>query len=369
MAKPDFSNSTKIELAKRAAYLCSNPDCRVTTVGPNENPTKSTSIGEAAHIYAARPNGSTPRYNLSMTDAARAEITNGIWLCTNCHRTIDNDPRKYPADLLFAWREKHETYVRSNLGKRSDKFSEKLVSEELLPFASYPAIVRRIVIDKPEGWELRLTAELLRYLNQSHFRRMRDLRDGLYTETKIQVEGWYAATWIDERLGELADLFGPIERVLNRLVESWGAPGEPGNLNEIHHNCKLFGDALARVIEHEEKVHFATLPKHFEPVQQLLKNNASSQAEKLHDIPTIIDQHLELFEQGEIGKPGKPMSAFHTIDISLPKGWSKRLSFAIDRANRIERGEKLPLDPSKPLGFFGWLGVIFWLVIIIVILV
>ncbi len=40
--RPDFSKATIDTLAKRAAFKCSNPDCRIATVGPNDNINKST---------------------------------------------------------------------------------------------------------------------------------------------------------------------------------------------------------------------------------------------------------------------------------------------------------------------------------------
>ena len=98
---PRFNSKTIDALAKRSAYRCSNPDCRVLTVGPNEVADKATIVGEAAHIYAAKHGG--PRFREDMNDAARAEISNGIWLCRNCHGKVDRDPGRYPADLLFRW--------------------------------------------------------------------------------------------------------------------------------------------------------------------------------------------------------------------------------------------------------------------------
>ena len=73
---PELCKKTIDILAKRAAFKCSNPDCRVGTVGPNRDPLKSTVIGEAAHIFGARPKAK--RYLSHMTDVARAEITNAI---------------------------------------------------------------------------------------------------------------------------------------------------------------------------------------------------------------------------------------------------------------------------------------------------
>lgn len=48
-------------MAERVGYLCSNPNCRNHTVGPNQQSEKSTKIGEAEHITAAAVGG--PRYD------------------------------------------------------------------------------------------------------------------------------------------------------------------------------------------------------------------------------------------------------------------------------------------------------------------
>ena len=58
MAKPqrdDFPQRIITKLRGRVAHRCSNPDCRVPTSGPHhEDPEKSISVGEAAHIRGER---------------------------------------------------------------------------------------------------------------------------------------------------------------------------------------------------------------------------------------------------------------------------------------------------------------------------
>jgi hypothetical protein len=107
--RDDFSTRIIANLAKRANYICSNPDCRKPTAGPHSNPEKAMSIGVAAHICAASPGG--PRYDPSQTPEERASIENGIWLCQDCSVIIDRDPAKHPADLLRKWKREHEEWV------------------------------------------------------------------------------------------------------------------------------------------------------------------------------------------------------------------------------------------------------------------
>lgn len=216
MTAPDFNQRTIDTLARRASYRCSKPDCRVSTVGPNSDPSKSTVIGEAAHIHGARPQ--SKRYASGMTDAAKAEITNGIWLCRNCHKLIDTDDTRYTSDLLFAWREEHEKIVLSKLGNTADIIQFEQQSELLPDFEGYPPIIRRIVLDKSAGWEWRLTAELMRYFNAPYFRRIKDLRDGCYIKSRVHIDEENILNWIGQRINEAFNMATPIEKLLDSVV-------------------------------------------------------------------------------------------------------------------------------------------------------
>ncbi len=77
-------------LRERVGGICSNPDCRRFTTGPQKtHKDKPIIIGQAAHICAASPGG--PRHDPNMTEAQRSSIENGIWLCNNCAKLIDRD--------------------------------------------------------------------------------------------------------------------------------------------------------------------------------------------------------------------------------------------------------------------------------------
>jgi hypothetical protein len=101
MARDDFTQKTKDELAKQVAHICSNPEHPIVTIGPSEEGT-SNSIGEAAHICAASKGG--PRYDASMTREERKSIGNGIWLCANCAKDIDRDVKRFTVELLKQWK-------------------------------------------------------------------------------------------------------------------------------------------------------------------------------------------------------------------------------------------------------------------------
>ncbi|HEY1803260.1 MAG TPA: hypothetical protein VGG45_02160 [Terracidiphilus sp.] len=64
-----FSSETVQTLSKRAALLCSNPDCGALTAGPSVEVEASLNIGEAAHIHGRT--GVSARYK---PDLSAAEV-------------------------------------------------------------------------------------------------------------------------------------------------------------------------------------------------------------------------------------------------------------------------------------------------------
>lgn len=100
--RDDFPKRVKDVLAKRVGLRCSNPAYRKTTSGPHLDPTRSVSIGVAAHITGAARKG--PRYDASLTSAERSAITNAVWLCQDCAKRVDSDTNRFTVDILLEWK-------------------------------------------------------------------------------------------------------------------------------------------------------------------------------------------------------------------------------------------------------------------------
>lgn len=132
--REDFSSKTKDILAKRVGFHCSNPECRTLTCGPRSEKNKFVSIGVAAHISAASPLG--PRYNRNINSEFRVSSENGIWLCQNCAKLIDNDPHEFPADLLNSWKSNAERFAANKISVRTTEIiHEPQLLEQLSTFA------------------------------------------------------------------------------------------------------------------------------------------------------------------------------------------------------------------------------------------
>lgn len=101
--RDDFSEAIKRSAALRVGYRCSFKDCNCPTVGASmESKDKSSSIGVATHICAAAPGG--PRYDETMTQEERKDISNCIWMCQTHAHLIDTDEKKYTVGLLREWK-------------------------------------------------------------------------------------------------------------------------------------------------------------------------------------------------------------------------------------------------------------------------
>lgn len=104
--RDDFSQQTLDVLGKRVGVRCSNPACRKLTTGPRIDVPRIVNIGVGAHITAASLGG--PRFDASLSSDQRRSADNGIWLCQNCAKLVDNDAARYSAELLRRWKQRAE---------------------------------------------------------------------------------------------------------------------------------------------------------------------------------------------------------------------------------------------------------------------
>ena len=113
--RDDFTKDVLDMLAKRVGYHCSNPECVKHTSGPRTESDKSVSIGVGSHITAASPKG--PRYDSSLSTMERCSADNGIWLCENCAKLVDNDVQRYPVEKLRDWKCQAEKLALASIGR------------------------------------------------------------------------------------------------------------------------------------------------------------------------------------------------------------------------------------------------------------
>lgn len=154
MSRDDFTLSVKETLAKRVAYICSNPLCTKVTVGPHQDAKKSVNLGVASHITAASPGG--PRFDPSLSKDERRSSDNGIWLCQSCAKLIDTDITRYSVEILRRWKvEAEASAVRAINGISFVEFFPQPPSALHTPIPKIPGLpyeeARKLLIGA--GWQ------------------------------------------------------------------------------------------------------------------------------------------------------------------------------------------------------------------------
>ncbi len=85
---------------------CAYPDCTLPVVThPDEN-SPSHIMAQICHIYSHSARG--PRGNSGLTPDELDSVENLLLLCRNHHGLIDDQPEKFPPELLLKWKHDHE---------------------------------------------------------------------------------------------------------------------------------------------------------------------------------------------------------------------------------------------------------------------
>lgn len=318
-----FKQTVISTIAKRAANQCSNPDCGAITSGPTDDPTKAANVGEAAHIYGAHPGSA--RYDPEMASADRSANSNAIWLCSTCHKLVDDDPNHYPAGLLFEWLTSHEQRVRERIGKVSAEVRRRYEQRYLQEFGKLSYLAERLIVEKGDIWEYRLTAEILRFELAPVIRRWRALKQGLYMKPIERLPALDTQKWISMKIDEALKIMHAFDELVNNeFSRAWGEPGQPGNDIEIVETCRLYAEMCQSALRWEESTRFSKFDQIFEEVQRRMTGLVGMLIDEAVKIPEFIASRV-----GDVPELGRHEL---TLTLAFPEGHIDALVAALDNA-------------------------------------
>jgi hypothetical protein len=319
-----FTKAVIQTLAKRAANRCSNPDCDATTSGPTKKPDGSVNVGEAAHIFGAKLGSA--RYQADMSSVARSDITNAIWLCSNCHKLVDDDEGKFPAGLLFEWQRAHERKISNIIGKAGAVARQRYEQRHLEEFGRLSYYAERLIVEKGDNWEYKLTAEVLRFEMEPILRRWAALKSGLYVRPISRVAKGECFDWVQDRLRESRKLAEAFSALMNEEFQrAWGEPGVSGSDLEIVATCRLFAEMCASALAWEEIVQFVSVEDIFEPVHCLLVGIVGSFIDEASKVPEFLASTMD----------SEPAFGDFQLKLTLefPQGWEENIFAALQKAH------------------------------------
>ncbi|WP_201786048.1 hypothetical protein [Novosphingobium barchaimii] len=296
------------------------------TTGPTDLPAGTVNVGEAAHIYGAHPGSA--RYDPKMVSSARSDITNAIWLCGNCHKLIDDDEARFPAGILFEWVKQHELEIGRMIGKAGAEARRRYEVRYLEEFGRISYRAERLLIEKSDNWEYRLTAEMLRYEMSPVLQRWRALQRGLYMLPAVPVPASEFFRWTSLRMAEIRGIARAFGELMNvEFGRSWGdrsLPKSSGDASEIVATTRLFAEMCRSALVWEETVQFAKVDDIFSEMLSLLAGVAGYLIDEAAKVPAFLSEILT----------EDPKAGEHRLSIvlGLPEGWAEKLDNAGERA-------------------------------------
>lgn len=192
MARKNIPDSIKLQLWAKSAGRCEFKGCN-KPVWYNGLTLSEGNFAEVAHIIAASEDG--PR-GTEQSDQLQIDFSNLMLLCQQCHKEIDDNPEKYPAELLHSWKEEHEDRIEIqtnypediskstillfsvNIGERTVPINPQAIRNAMFP--KFPTDRKGIKIEArdfnrlgtPEQWqdfaEVRIKRKILRYLDEGN---------------------------------------------------------------------------------------------------------------------------------------------------------------------------------------------------------
>ena len=114
---------TRLKLWVKSAGRCQFAGCN-KPVWRNGLTLSDGNFGEVAHIVASSEDG--PRGSEESADL-RIDFSNLMLLCQQCHKEIDDDPDKYPPQLLHQWKQEHEDRIEIQTSHAGDTYKSTVV--------------------------------------------------------------------------------------------------------------------------------------------------------------------------------------------------------------------------------------------------
>ncbi|WP_205510241.1 HTH domain-containing protein [Paenibacillus elgii] len=131
--KRNYSPKTLKVLFALSGNQCAHPECTNTLIEPATEKSDVLVTANICHIYAISSNG--PRGKDGLTEKELNSPENLILLCQNHHVVVDGQHETYPAEMLKAWKQTHESKMQKRLSTNLESVHLDIFSNPYFPIA------------------------------------------------------------------------------------------------------------------------------------------------------------------------------------------------------------------------------------------
>ena len=211
-------------------------------------------------------------------------------------KSIDN--LRLPTDLLGITygtynNNRSDSNLRASLGPFCNQIRKDLENYELDNtrfIERKDHIINQLIKEKKDYWEFKLSALLmksnLKDINETYV----EIEEGLIFQRVRSIDGMEFFNWFRNSLGDFENFVNLFEISVNKLVESWGTPGESGDSIKIKKSITDINKLCKELINWEYELSSLIVPDKL----KIVKNKLLGTTKKL-----IIDELNKLLEEIE----------------------------------------------------------------------
>ena len=200
--------------------------------------------------------------------------------------------------------------------------------EPLKEFENESDEVKNIALEKPEYWEYKLTAELLKKRFKSIEKKFKDVEEGLIFIRTIRLDKLEYFNKVGSKFSDLSNIVQFMAKMVNEEIpKSWGLPGVSGNAIEIKEAVDKLYEACLATFEWELEIHSLEAPEVFINLSNLMKGCSKSIFDSIKELPIKLEEPLLVKDV----KPG-----IHKINFTflLPENMEK-INLEIKRLSQL----------------------------------
>lgn len=205
-----------------------------------------------------------------------------------------------PSDLLGITAGTYDadhSNIRAALGPFCNQVREELqkfVYVNLEDLAVEKHSIKKIAVERPDGWEFKLASALIKdrfaKINEGYAELDRGVR---FKKTKrLNIKEFYA--WYADTLNDFIRLMNLFKSTFdNELMPSFGAPGEPGDIKEMRRAVDHLYDAGSALLEWESELQSIRPPENVVEAKEIMKDWSKIITSEIEKFPKAIDEFFD----------------------------------------------------------------------------
>jgi len=168
-------------------------------------------------------------------------------------------------------------------------------------FKNESELIKDIVIQKPECWELMLASELLKSRLEPIEQIYQEIEDGYVIQKVVPFSGEEFFKWFGSATRNFQNFANLLVKSLEKIQDSFGEPGQPGKPIEIKNSIEKMSLLCKEAISWENELQSISPPENLETVKSKLKCNTKPLViGPLKDLYRKLIQAIEDFNEGTV---------------------------------------------------------------------